>query len=110
MPGTAPTAATTALSPFQNFFQAGIDAIWEIDFFGKLRRSADSSFDLWQASADDMRGVKITAISEVANTYALICSYQRKKNIAGQIVDLDCELLALASGLFEAGLGDDDKC
>lgn len=100
----APSASTAAVSPIQNFFQFGLAAIWEIDLFGKLRRSADASYDLWQATAAEMRGVKIIVLSEVASTYAVICSYQLKKYITEQVVSLDEELLALSQVRFEAGL------
>jgi NodT family efflux transporter outer membrane factor (OMF) lipoprotein len=96
--------ATAAVSPLHNFYQIGLDAIWELDIFGKFRRSAEASYDLWQASYEEMRGVKIVLISEVASTYATICSYQTKRNIAEQAVELDQELLALSKSRFQAGL------
>lgn len=97
------------LSPIQNFFQIGFDAIWEIDLFGKLRRSADAAYDLWEASWQEVRGVKITVISEVVATYATICAYQEKKHIAQQIVELDQELLELSRVRFEAGLANEQE-
>ena len=33
----APAALGTTISPIQNFFQAGFDAVWQIDLFGGLR-------------------------------------------------------------------------
>ncbi len=99
-----PTAATTTISPFQNFYQTGLSAIWEIDLFGKFRRAADASYDLWQASEDDMKGVKIVVITEVADTYATICALQKTLNIANQVLELDNDLLLLAKSRFDAGL------
>lgn len=99
-----PVAATTTISPFQNFFQIGLAAIWEIDLFGKLRRSAEAAHDLWEASMESMRGVKIVVITEVANTYATICAYQKKKDIAEQAVNLDLEILSLSESRFNSGL------
>jgi len=95
--------------PVQSFFQIGIDAIWEIDFFGKLRRNAESAYDLWEASTDLARGVKITVISEVANTYAIICALQKKFEIAIQIINLEEDILSLSRTLFEAGLADEQE-
>lgn len=92
------------ISPIRNFFQIGLDAIWEIDLFGKLRRSADASYDLWEASEDEMRGIKITILSEVANTYATICSYQRQREIAMEFIQIDEEFFFLSQAKFEAGL------
>ena len=43
-------------------------------------------------------------ISEVANTYAKICSFQQKKNIAEQVTQIDGELLKLFQGRLKGGL------
>lgn len=102
-------ATTASISPVHNFFQIELDALWEIDLFGKLRRSAEAAYDLWEATADEMRGVKITVISEVASTYATICSFQSKRNIGIEIVELDQELVALSQVRFEAGLADEQE-
>lgn len=95
---------TVDISPFQNFYQVSIAAVWEIDLWGKFRRAATSSYDLWQATADDMQGVKIVVVSEVANTYASILALQQKLDIAKQVVQLDEEILELATSRFEAGI------
>lgn len=105
----AASNATTTLSPIQNFFQVGLDAIWEIDLWGKFRRAADAAYDLYEASEDEVRGVKITLISEVVNTYAVICSYQKKKDIAEQNLNLDMEIVTLSRSRLEAGLTDQQE-
>ena len=107
---TTPTSPTSvSLSPFKNFYQIGLDAIWEIDVFGKFRRSTDASFDLWEASIDELRGVKITVISEVANIYTSICALQQKEGIFQQIVELDKALFDLSETRFDAGLVDEQE-
>lgn len=97
----------STISPYQSFFQVGLDAIWELDLFGKFQRAADASYDLWQASIDEMRGVQITVLSEVANTYTAICALQKKQDIAKQVVDIDGELLELVQVKQNAGLADE---
>src|ERR1700733_10846316 len=103
------TTATPAISPTQNFYQVGFDMIWQIDLFGQLRRSAEAAYDIWQATSEDARGVKITVLSEVANIYVTICSLQKKRNIALQVVEMDEELLSLAEGRFQAGISNDQE-
>lgn len=105
---TATTAAAT-VSPIQNFFQTGLDAIWQIDLFGKLRRSADAAYDIVQATDDEARAVKIVVLSEVANTYTAICAFQTKVDIAYQIVELDEQLLELSKIRFQAGLANEQE-
>ena len=99
-----PSSSTVAVSPVQSFFQLALDAVWEIDFWGKFRRSADAAYDLWQASYEDMWGVKILVISETASTYTTICALQQKTLVAKQTVTLNEDLLALIKVRFESGL------
>lgn len=95
------------LNPIQDFFQIGLDAIWEIDLFGKFRRSADASYDLWKATADEARAVKITVLSEVAVTYVTIRAYQKKIQIQKQFLKLASDLVTLAKSKFQSGLSDE---
>lgn len=92
-------------SPIQDFFQIGLDAIWEIDFFGKFRRSADASYNLWEASIEDARTTKITLLSEVAVTYINIRALQKKIVIQKEFIKLTEDLLTLSSDKMASGLG-----
>lgn len=104
-----PTASTTPISPLQNFFQTGFDVVWQIDLFGKILSSADAAYDIWEATDDESRAVKIIVLSEVANTYAAICAFQKKVDIASEVVDLDEHLLDLSKSLFDAGLTNEQE-
>ena len=104
-----PTAATTSISPVQNFFQTGFDAIWQIDLFGKILSSKDAAYDTWEAAIEAARAVKIVVLSEVANIYTAICAFQLKVDIASQIVEVDAHLLELSKARFEAGLTNEQE-
>jgi NodT family efflux transporter outer membrane factor (OMF) lipoprotein len=108
-PIPASTNLTTALPPIRDFFQIGFDAIWEIDLFGKLRRSADAAYDIWEATADDAMAIKILVLSEVASTYVAICSFQQKRAIAADVIELDKNLLEISKARFQAGLSSEQE-
>lgn len=95
--------------PVQSFYQTGLDALWQFDIFGKYRRQTAAAYDLWEASVEEMRGVKITMISEVVNTYATIRAYQKKREIALEAVKLDEELVSLSRDRFRGGLVDEQQ-
>lgn len=99
----------TGIAPTQSFFQIGLDAIWEIDLFGKNRRATQSAFNVWEATAEDARGVKITVLSEVANTYVMICYFQRKVDLAKKLVEFDEGLLAMSRERLQAGLANEEE-
>lgn len=104
--GAAFGGAVTPIT--RSFYNIGLDAVWEIDLFGKLRHAANAAYDLWQASVDEVQAVKITVVSEVANIYATICATQKKLAIARQLVKVDEELLSLIRIRFDAGLANED--
>lgn len=108
-PTNTPAPATSTRSPITNFFQIGLDAIWQIDLFGKLRRTADSACDTWEAAIEDERGVRITVLSEVANLYVAICYYQTKAQLAQQLVEFDESLASLSTERFYSGLAGEEE-
>lgn len=109
IPPTPVNAASTRISPTQDFFQIGLDAIWEIDLFGRLRRTAQSAHYSWEASIEDYRGIKITVLSEVANRYVSIRYFQQKVNLAKQLIQFDQDLKAMAEERFQTGLANEEE-
>lgn len=107
--GVTPTNVSTTLSPYQNFFQIGFDAVWEIDVFGGLRRASDASYDIWEASIEDARNIKLIILSEVANTYVTIRANQIRQETAAAIVRSDENLVELLQSKFEAGLANEQS-
>lgn len=109
IPTPASTLGTTTISPIQNFFQIGLDAVWEIDLFGKLRRTADSAYDTWEATVEDELGIKIVVLSEVANIYVTICYFQTKVELAKQLVEFDEGLADMSKVRFQSGLANEGE-
>lgn len=93
--------------PYQNFYQAGFDSLWEIDVFGKLRRGARAARDRWEASREDARGVEITVLAEVANIYTIIRALQEKRLLFLETVQVDEELYQFSKVRFDAGLANE---
>lgn len=50
-------------------YRAGFDAVWELDFFGSLRRQAESIRYLAEADEASAHAVRLSIIAEVAQTY-----------------------------------------
>lgn len=48
---------------------AGFDASWELDLFGKVRRSAEAAQASLQARVDDWHDARVSLAAEVADTY-----------------------------------------
>ena len=65
-----------------DFYQAGLDATWELDVFGGTRRSVEAANADVMASVEGRRGVLVTLISEVALNYISLRGYQQQIVIA----------------------------
>jgi len=88
----------------QNFFQVGFDAIWELDFWGKIRRGKEAAFDEWEAVQMDAQSVLISSISEVVQQYVIIRSIQQQMIILEKQIAIQKRNVYLEEVLFNAGL------
>ncbi len=73
----------------QTKYSLSADASWEIDLFGKIRRSIDAATAEYEASWEDHNNVLISIRAEIATNYLAMRSLQAqlettKKNIASQ--------------------------
>jgi NodT family efflux transporter outer membrane factor (OMF) lipoprotein len=57
-------------------WRAGFDASWEIDFFGKTRRSVEAAKARTEAAMWNRRDLQVTAAAEVANAYLTLRTLQ----------------------------------
>ncbi len=90
-------------SHFTNF-QMGFDAIWELDVWGRFRRSIESAnakLALSQADYDDML-VSLTA--EVAFSYVQICTFQQRLRVARSNEEIQKESLHITTVRMNEGI------
>jgi NodT family efflux transporter outer membrane factor (OMF) lipoprotein len=66
----------------RNLFQAGLDASWEVDIFGGVRRNVEAATADVQSAVEDRRDVFVTLASEVALNYIDLRGFQRELDIA----------------------------
>jgi NodT family efflux transporter outer membrane factor (OMF) lipoprotein len=97
-----------AVTPFAgprslNGWQAGFDAAWELDLWGKFRRAIEASdADLLGAVAsyDD---VLVSLVAEVATTYLTLRTLDERLAVADDNVRVQHDSLEIARVRFEAG-------
>jgi NodT family efflux transporter outer membrane factor (OMF) lipoprotein len=90
-----PSGDLISVTPEVDIYQAGFDAFWEMDIWGKLRRnleSADAELTADIASYDD---ILVTLVGEVAATYIQIRTVEQRIVALRRIMDLDRKFLAL---------------
>jgi len=88
-------------------FQIGFDATWEIDVFGRVRRSVEAADADVGAAVESERDARVILLSEVARNYAELRSSQARLAIARQNVDIQQDTLGLSRDRLRAGLANE---
>ena len=90
--------------PDYDYYSAGFDAAWEIDLWGRVRRSVEAADAELGATIEDARDVAVSVAAETAINYVELRSFQQRAAIARDNVSLQEQTLELVRGRFEAGL------
>jgi multidrug efflux system outer membrane protein len=87
-----------------NFFSLGLDASWELDLWGRVRRSVESAGYGYQASIEDYRDVLVTLLADVASTYVENRTAQTRLDFARKNAELQAGAVRLTRDRRNAGL------
>jgi len=85
-------------------WRAGFDASWEIDLFGRTRRSVEAAQARTGAAIWDLRDVQVSTAAEVASAYLQLRTLQQRIAIAEAEVDRQERALRLISARTRGGL------
>jgi multidrug efflux system outer membrane protein len=96
-------APPSGLDP-QNLYQLGLDASWEPDLFGRIRRSIESAEAQYESTLETERDVMVTLFAEVALTYVQVRESQNRLIYAVENAVAQKEALDLASERYRSGL------
>ena len=98
-------AANTPLADL-NFweFNAGFDAAWELDFWGKFSRAIESADAALLASIANYDNVLVSLLAEVASTYVIIRTVEERLDIARRNVAIQARSLQIANVRFRNDL------
>jgi outer membrane protein, multidrug efflux system len=69
-------------APFRELFQVGLDASWEIDIFGGIRRNIEAAGADLRAAVEDRRDVLIILVGDVGSNYINLRGFQQQIEIA----------------------------
>jgi len=97
-------AALGAPTDPSNFWQLGFDASWEIDLWGRARRSREGAQAMVVASVYDREAARVALAAEVARTYLQLRGTQAQLDIARQNQVVAERTLALAESRERNGV------
>ena len=104
--GLFPISLTKA-PPAYGLFEGALDASWEIDLFGKVRRSVEASKADTTALIDDREDALVSLQAEVAQTYAQLRAAQAALAAARADIVAERDLLAITDDRSSHGLTSD---
>lgn len=87
-----------------NNWEFGLGASWEIDVFGRIRRTREATGARVQASIEDYRDVMVSLQAEVAVTYVEIRTTQLRLEFARDNVESQKETMEIVTAREDAGL------
>lgn len=88
----------------QNLYELGLDASWEIDLFGRIRRSIESAAAQYQGTVETERDVMVVLFAEVAGNYIQVREFQNRLLYAEQNIVVQKAARDLARERYDTGL------
>ncbi len=91
--------------PEQNVWDAGVQLSWELDLYGRLRRSLQGQGALVASAREDLRDVQVLLAAELATAYFDLRGAQERLATAQRNADNQRRTLALTVERLAAGRG-----
>lgn len=86
-------------------FDAGFDAVWELDIFGRIRRTIEADTAELESRIATRRDVVVTLLAEVARNYFELRGAQNGLDVARKNAENQKNTLDLTITLLEGGRG-----
>ncbi len=93
------------ISSSNRLWAPGFSASWELDVFGRIRRSIEAQDDELGADIEARRGMLVAILGELVDDYVTLRATQRQIAIARQNIKTARQALDLANRVFTEGLG-----
>jgi NodT family efflux transporter outer membrane factor (OMF) lipoprotein len=103
IPGLANLPGVAMPNPYGQF-QLGFDAGWEVDLFGRVRRSVESAESQIEAADQDRQAAQVSLFGEVGRVYIDLRGAQMKRAVAEESLATARELMRFAGERRAAGV------
>jgi multidrug efflux system outer membrane protein len=79
--GPTPIQGVPGSQPTFNNFQLGLNASWELDLWGKIRRATEAARATLLATEENQKSIRLTLITSVANSYIALRDLDKQLDI-----------------------------
>lgn len=86
-----------------DYYSTGFDAVWEIDIFGRVRRSVEARDAELDSSVASLEDVIRILVSEVARNYFQLRGLQLRTSVAQENARTQEQVVKVAEALFKGG-------
>ncbi|MEI6001505.1 TolC family protein, partial [Paraburkholderia bengalensis] len=100
----AATGALNQITKPVNLWQAGFDASWELDLFGRVRRSVEAASAQVEGAEESRNDALVSLEAEVAQTYIQLRGAQVLHAVASSLIDEQSMVVALTRSQARVGL------
>jgi len=101
---TTPTTPVATGSSSRSVYQASLGASWDIDVWGRIRRTVESSVATAQASAADIAAARLSAQSELAIDYFQLRAADQEAQLLTAIIQDFQTALTIAQNRYQVGI------
>ncbi len=98
-PGSSASERRSAL------YDAGFDATWELDLFGRVRRAVEARTAAAQAAEFDVRAVQVSIAGELARTYFELRGVQGQLDVLRRNLENQRATFGMTQARLDAGRG-----
>lgn len=89
------------------YYQAGFDAAWEIDLFGRAAAAGDAARAAADGALADARMARVSVVAEVVRSYVELRAAQRRQALLALNLEDQNRLVALTRERRDAGIASD---
>lgn len=101
----ATTGSFAGVDRNRTFYDAALDATWELDFFGRVKRSIEALTADYEAAIAEQRNIYVTVTAEVARTYIELRGTQYRLKVARENAENQRGTYDMTQSISEGGMG-----
>ena len=102
--GSSSTSTTQTAGDIGKSYDLSLNAAWELDIWGKLRRSLESSNAGFEASAADLAALKLSLQAELVQNYLQLRVLDDQQRLLDATVAAYARSLKLTENQYQAGI------
>jgi NodT family efflux transporter outer membrane factor (OMF) lipoprotein len=99
-----PTGGTGTSTHTQNTYTAGVSANWDIDIWGRIRRTTESNVASAQASSAALAAARLSAQGELATDYFELRAQDQLQKLLDDTVEAETQSLHITESRYKFGV------